>query len=65
LSSVVIAVDPHKVLWIAVALTADFAAAGTLRVLADRAGYRELRRFAARWPRVWWVTDGVVGWGHR
>lgn len=35
----------------------------TLRVNADQTGYRELRRFAARWPRVRWAVEGAVGLG--
>ncbi len=60
---VVIAVDPHKASWTAVAVAADLTAAATLRVNADRAGYRELRRFAARWPTVRWAIEGAVGLG--
>jgi hypothetical protein len=58
---VVIAVDPHNASWTAVAVAADLTAAATLRVKADRAGYRGLRRFAARWPRVRWAVEGAAG----
>jgi hypothetical protein len=37
---VVIAVDPHKASWIAVVVTADLAAANSIRVEVNRAGYR-------------------------
>lgn len=48
---VVIAVDPHKASWTAVVVTADLAAADSIRVEVNRAGYRQLRRFAAAWAR--------------
>ena len=48
---VVIAVDPHKASWTAVAVTAGLAAAGAVRVEASRAGYRQLRRFRRRLVR--------------
>lgn len=44
---VIIAVDPHKASWTAVVLTADLAAADSIRVRVNRAGYRQLSRFAA------------------
>ena len=48
---VVIAVDPHKASWTAVVVTADLAAADSIRVEVNRAGYRQLRRFAAALAR--------------
>src|SRR3954468_660673 len=47
---VIIAVDPHKASWTAVVVIADLAAADLIRVEVNRAGYRQLRRFAAAWP---------------
>jgi transposase len=47
---VVIAVDPHKASWTTVAVAADVAPVGALRVPVNRDGYRRLRQFAARWP---------------
>jgi transposase len=60
---VVIAVDPHKASWTAVAVTASLAPAGELRVEASRAGYRQLRRFAGHWPHVRWAIEGAAGLG--
>ncbi len=60
---VVIAVDPHKASWTAVVVTADLAAAAAIRVQVNRAGYRQLRRFAAAWPDARWAIEG--GWRPR
>lgn len=60
---VVIAVDPHKASWTAVAVTAGLVPAGALRVEANRAGYRQLRRFAAGWTDVRWAIEGAAGLG--
>lgn len=60
---VVIAVDPHKSSWTAVVVTAELAAAATVRVEANRAGYRQLRRFAAGWTEVRWAIEGAAGLG--
>lgn len=63
LKGVVIAVDPHKASWTAVVVTAGLVPAGELRVEANRAGYRQLRRFAAGWPEVRWAIEGAAGLG--
>lgn len=60
---VVIAVDPHKASWTAVVVTPDLAAAGAIRVEVNRAGYRQLRHFAAAWPDARWAIEGAVGLG--
>jgi transposase len=60
---VVIAVDPHKASWTAVVVTASLAAAGAIRVEANRAGYRQLRRFAAGRPDARWAIEGAAGLG--
>jgi hypothetical protein len=60
---VVIAVDPHKASWTAVVVTSDLAAAAAIRVEVNRAGYRQLRRFAAAWPDARWAIEGAVGLG--
>lgn len=60
---VVIAVDPHNASWTAVAVTADLAAADSIRVEVNRAGYRQLRRFAAGWPDARWAIEGRGGVG--
>jgi transposase len=60
---VVIAVDPHKASWTAVVVTAGLAPAGAIRVEVNRAGYRQLRRFAAGWPDARWAIEGAAGLG--
>lgn len=60
---VVIAVDPHKASWTAVVVTAELAPAGSVRVEANRAGYRQLLRFAASWSDVRWAIEGAAGLG--
>jgi transposase len=60
---VVIAVDPHKASWTAVVVTADLAAADSIRVEVSRAGYRQLRRFASAWPDARWAIEGAAGLG--
>jgi transposase len=60
---VVIAVDPHKSSWTAVAVTAGLAPTGTIRVEVNRAGYRQLRRFADAWPDARWAIEGAAGLG--
>lgn len=56
---VIIAIDPHKASWTAVAVNAELAAVASVRVEVNRAGYRQLRRFAARWPRADWAIEGI------
>lgn len=63
LQGVVVAVDPHKASWTAVVVTAGLAPAGAVRVDANRAGYRQLRRFAAGWTDVRWAIEGAAGLG--
>ena len=60
---VIVAVDPHKASLTAVAVAAELSAQNALRVPANRGGYRELRRFAARWPQVRWAIEGAAGLG--
>ncbi|MCE0763346.1 IS110 family transposase [Pseudonocardia kujensis] len=61
---VVIAVDPHKASWTAAVVSAgSLQPLATLRVAVSRAGYRELRRFAQRWPRARWAIEGATGLG--
>jgi len=63
LQGVVIGVDPHKASWTAVVVTAGLAPASEVRVEANRAGYRQLRRFAAGWTDVRWAIEGAAGLG--
>jgi transposase len=60
---VVIAVDPHKASWTAAAVDAGLAPVATLRVPVSRQGYRQLLRFAARWPQASWAIEGAAGLG--
>jgi transposase len=62
-SPVVIAVDPHKASWTAVAVDASLRALATVRVEVNRDGYRQLRRFARRWPHASWAIEGAAGLG--
>ncbi|MFE9102766.1 IS110 family RNA-guided transposase [Actinomadura geliboluensis] len=60
---VVIAVDPHKASWTAVAVDARLQPLGTVRLPVSKAGYRALRRFAAAWPQAFWAIEGARGLG--
>lgn len=56
---VVIAIDPRKTSWTAAAVDATLAPLDTLRAPVSRQGYRQLRRFAARWPDASWAIEGA------
>jgi transposase len=60
---VVIAIDPHKTSWTAAAVDTTMAPLDTLRVSVSWQGYRQLRRFAARWPGASWAIVGASGLG--
>ena len=60
---VVIAVDPHKASWTAAAVSAALAPLATITVQVGAPGYRQLRRFAERWPAVMWAIEGASGPG--
>lgn len=61
---VMIAVDPHKASWTAAVVSAaTLQPVATIRVAVSRQGYRELRRFARRWPQVRWAIEGATGLG--
>jgi transposase len=60
---VVIAVDPHKRSWTAVAVDASLRRHRSIRVEANREGYRELRRFARAWAQTRWAIEGASGLG--
>jgi transposase len=60
---VVIAIDPHKASWTAVVVDRGLTAVAVLRVEVNRAGYRQLRRFAAGWPHMRWAIEGAAGLG--
>jgi transposase len=61
--NVVIAVDPHKASWTAVAVDERLQPLGAIRAVVGREGYRELRRFARRWSDATWAIEGAMGLG--
>jgi transposase len=60
---VVIAIDPHKASWTAVVVNGGLTPVAALRVEVNRAGYLQLRRFAAKWPHAQWAIEGAAGLG--
>lgn len=62
-SQVMIAVDPHKASWTAVAVDASLQLLATVRVPVSDAGYRELRRFARKWSNTHWAIERATGLG--
>ncbi|MFB7294231.1 IS110 family transposase, partial [Actinacidiphila glaucinigra] len=60
---VIIAIDPHKASWTAVAVDARLRPLDALRVPVSRAGYRDLLRFARQWPEAIWAMEGASGLG--
>jgi transposase len=60
---VVIAVDPHKASWTGAAVDSSLRTLATIRVPVSREGYRDLRRFARRWPGAVWAIEGACGLG--
>jgi transposase len=60
---VVIAIDPHKASWTAAVVNAQLQPVQTVRVEVNRDGYRQLRRFARRWPNSTWAIEGATGLG--
>ncbi|MEV0703293.1 transposase [Saccharopolyspora sp. NPDC050389] len=58
-----IAIDPHKASWTAAAVNSGLQPLATVRVPVSRDGYRQLRRFARRWPAVTWAIEGATGLG--
>ncbi|GAB3186843.1 transposase [Micromonospora palomenae] len=62
-AQVVIAIDPHKASWTAVAVDARLQPLASIRVAVNRDGYRQLRRFSRRWPDAVWAIEGAAGLG--
>lgn len=60
---VVIAIDPHKSSWTAVAVDSRHRLLGELRVPTSAVGYQRLRRFTDAWPTAAWAIEGVRGLG--
>jgi len=61
---VMIGVDPHKGSHTAVALGADEAPLGQVRVRASAAQAQRLLAWAAVWPERTWAVEGAGGLGH-
>jgi transposase len=59
-----IGVDPHKGSHTAVALGADEAPLGQVRVRASAARVQRLLTWAAAWPERTWAVEGAGGLGH-
>ena len=60
---VVIGIDPHKASWTAAAVNSWLQPLATIRVPVSRAGYQNLRKFAAQWPNAVWAIEGTGGLG--
>jgi len=61
---VMIGVDPHKGSHTAVAVGADEAVLGQIRVRASAAQAQRLLAWAAAWPERTWAVEGAGGLGH-
>jgi transposase len=62
-TAVTIGVDPHKSSHTAAVLDRHQQVLDRLRVPSTRAGYRALRRWAARWPDRRWAIENAAGLG--
>lgn len=60
---IMIGIDPHKASWTAAAVGPGLQPLATLRVPVGPRGYRDLRRFVARWPGAMWAIEGAGGLG--
>jgi transposase len=60
---VMIGVDPHKASHTAAALDEHGRLLGQQRIAATLDGYRQLRRWAGRWPQRCWAVEGAHGIG--
>ncbi len=60
---VVIAIDPRKASWTAVAAGQRLQPLAAIRVEVNHGGYRKLRRFARRWSHATWAIEGATGLG--
>ena len=63
MSTTIIGIDPHKESWTAVAVGPHGERIGAVRAPVTSAGYRQLRRFAARFPEPVWAIEGAYGLG--
>jgi hypothetical protein len=57
---VMIGVDPHKASHTAAALDEHGRLIGQQRIAATLDGYRQLRRWASRWPQRCWAVEGAT-----
>jgi transposase len=62
-AAVTIGVDPHKSSHTAAVLDSHQQVLAHLRVPSTRAGYRALRRWAARWSDRRWAIENATGLG--
>ena len=60
---VVIAINPHKAFWTAVAVDNRLQPLAAIRLEVNRDGYRQLRRFAGRWPHATSAVEDATGLG--
>lgn len=60
---IMIGIDPHKASWTAAAVGPGLQPLATVRVPVGPHGYRDLRRFVARWPDAIWAIEGAGGLG--
>jgi transposase len=60
---ITIGIDPHKASHTAVALDETGVAVGQIRVVADKAMFGRLQRWAAGWPQRRWAVEGAGGLG--
>jgi transposase len=63
-ATVIIGVDPHKASHTAVAIDADEAVLGQVRVRAAAAQAERLLEWAQAWPERTWGVEGAGGTGH-
>ena len=64
MATVIIGVDPHKGSHTAVAISADEAALGQVRVRASSGQAERLLEWAQAWPQRAWAVEGARGMGH-
>jgi hypothetical protein len=63
MSPTIIGTDPHKESWTAVAVDPRGQRLAALRAPVTQTGYRQLRRFADRYPEPVWAIEGAYGLG--
>jgi len=61
---VMIGVDPHKASHTAVAIDHKEKVLGELRVRSSADQVKQLRAWAARWPKRTWAVEGAGGLGY-